>query len=566
MDLSFLTRSPHLAMLVSLLRSSHGPKLIVIFVLLTLTGFYLFSSPQTYTSYLPDIDLPDLPSGHDVSQFYHSALTGKQAVFIEEAMAHDIDGSWDNRTISALCQSRIWVDGLIIKCDAPEGGVANVRNVVLNCVRYAIEAGGASYSPFSFPSFPWTSELNIFSTATGFVIPEISVLTAQETQTPVALSHFFDLEHLKSSLTATCPQMTLYDHQNDLYNFPSTAKSVEIVPGSLNRGPLLHQTILTNPGNWSANFLEALNASHPEPFTAVKPVLVNIGTPLLQFPLSYDDPYLISNFGRLLIQRPDVRRIAAAVLYALSKKHSLNLDPGKITPGKFYGAHLRTGNDAKVAGWTGYEVQSANYLATAEHYKLPAIYLVSSSVASIAAFTVKAANLSIATETKDTLLGGAELRGEKGFEDEWRALERMNWDVQLLVDYEVLLRSSIFGGVWESSFSWGVAMRRHVVASGDGGWKGIAMKSKRGFPDQQLRTRRELSSEASAQAERDISKRRESSLVKKEAQEKKTETVAAPAGSPEYNVKVGATSFKDGLSVIFGPQAEGKRIRGSLWP
>lgn len=69
-------------------------------------------------------------------------------MFIEEAMETEIDGSFNNRTIVELCKTRQWTDGLIVKCDAPEGGVANVRNVVLNCVRYAIEAGGS----FPFPS------------------------------------------------------------------------------------------------------------------------------------------------------------------------------------------------------------------------------------------------------------------------------------------------------------------------------------------------------------------------------------------------------------------------------
>lgn len=385
--------------------------------------------------------------------------------------------------------------------------------------------------------------------------------------------------------------MTLYNHQNDLYNLPSTAKPITIAPGSLNQGPLLHETILTNPGNWSANFQKMLNASHPAPFTAAKPILVDFGTPLLQFPLTYDDPYLIPQFGRLLIFRADVRRTAAAVLYALSKKHSLSLDPGRISEGKFYGAHLRTGNDAKAAGWTGYEVQSANYIATAAHYKLPAIYVVCSSASSILAFAEKASNVSIATETKELLLGGSSGQGEKGFEEDWKTLQRMNWDVQLLVDYEVLLRSSIFGGLWESSFSWGVAMRRHVVAGGDGGWKGIAEKRKRSLEDNilgQAISSRDVASdfEQLAAAQRDISERR-GPVVKKRTAELETATeeelaakkaadadlrkatadkINAPEGSPDYHVKVGDTSFKDGLSVIFGPKGEGGRISGSLWP
>jgi len=92
--------------------------------------------------------------------------------------------------------------------------------------------------------------------------------------------------------------------------------------------------------------------------------------------------------------------------------------------------------------------------------------------------------ISIAVDTKESLLGGelpfpiidehgTEIRGERseaeGFEAEWRTLNELTWDQQGLVDYEALLRSSSLGGTWETSFSWNVAMRRHVVAGG-GTW------------------------------------------------------------------------------------------------
>ena len=52
---------------------------------------------------------------------------------------------------------------------------------------------------------------------------------------------------------------------------------------------------------------------------------------------------------------------------------------------------------------------------------------------------------------------------------ERRMLERLTLDQQDLVDYEVLLRASRFGGTWPTSLGWSVAMRRHIVAGG-GRW------------------------------------------------------------------------------------------------
>jgi hypothetical protein len=176
--------------------------------------------------------------------------------------------------------------------------------------------------------------------------------------------------------------------------------------------------------------------------------------------------------------------LAATVLYALSTKHSLSLHTtSSIEAGKFYGAHLRTAVDAQAAHWTPFSTQSSNYLSQAALRNLSTIYLASGNPSDVDLFTVLASNISIAVETKQSLLGGdlssisdeygneirRERHGAKGFEAEWGVLNGLTWDQQGLVDYEVLLRSSSFGGIWESSFSWNVAMRRHVSIEG-GTW------------------------------------------------------------------------------------------------
>ena len=215
-------------------------------------------------------------------------------------------------------------------------------------------------------------------------------------------------------------------------------------------------------------------------------MLVSLAAPLLQFPLTYDDPHLVAQFGRILRFRPDVRRIAATVMYALNTRHNLGLEPGRgIVPGKFYGAHLRTGQDAAAAGWTPYVVQEHNYIAHAMKAHLGLIYVTPTTPADVEAFRNTAANVSISVETKETLLASVSPLESasvytplKGFEEEWGMLQGLSWDQQLLVDFEVLLRCSLFGGMWESSFSWNVAMRRHVVASGAKGWTSIAQRGK----------------------------------------------------------------------------------------
>ena len=78
----------------------------------------------------------------DIHQVYQKVKLGQKQVFIQTATQTAIDGPYDDSAIKSLCASKNWTEGLIATCGTPQGGVSNVRNVFLNCVRYAIEAGG----------------------------------------------------------------------------------------------------------------------------------------------------------------------------------------------------------------------------------------------------------------------------------------------------------------------------------------------------------------------------------------------------------------------------------------
>jgi hypothetical protein len=78
----------------------------------------------------------------DIHQVYQKLKLGQKQVFIQTATQTAIDGPFDDSAIKSLCASKNWTEGLIATCGTPQGGVSNVRNVFLNCVRYSIEAGG----------------------------------------------------------------------------------------------------------------------------------------------------------------------------------------------------------------------------------------------------------------------------------------------------------------------------------------------------------------------------------------------------------------------------------------
>jgi hypothetical protein len=72
-------------------------------------------------------------------------------IFIEKAISTGTGGPIDEVAIKNLCSSRTWTENVIFECRDPQGdgiGPVTIRNVILNCVRYAIEAGGACVSSF----------------------------------------------------------------------------------------------------------------------------------------------------------------------------------------------------------------------------------------------------------------------------------------------------------------------------------------------------------------------------------------------------------------------------------
>ncbi|KAH8676555.1 hypothetical protein BGZ60DRAFT_372421 [Tricladium varicosporioides] len=479
-------------------------KLGLVFISLFLTGHYLFVRNEV--------------GKNGYHEIYQTAISGKKAVFVQNVMRNPIDGPFDNRTLVELCKSKTWTPGLIFRCDSPKGGVGNVRNVFLNCVRYAIEAG-----------------------ATSFIVPEIigygTTLTTVRKEMPLPFDHFFDLEHFTQSLGWACPQIKFINHFNDLWNVPSTAKAVLLQPEGL-LGEYVIGKVLAHPEKWASALKHHLNASHPKPFSAELPGLVTLQQPMLQFPLSYDDPHFVSNFGKILRFREDVRRIAATVQWAMSKKFDMGMKAREdgVFPGRYYGAHLRTAPDAKAAGWTPYETQAKNYLDHASQWHIPVIYLAGSEKKDLQTFRLAAGNFSLAVTTKEELLA------EKGYANELKELDTLQWDQRILVDYEMLLKSSIFGGTHESTFSWNVAMRRHVVV-GRGNWTAVGGEGATGRKRQP----------ALESLERFISGRQIPSTAPGNE---------APA-PPEFN---SPQSFKDRLSVVFGPPAEGRIFQLSMWP
>ena len=93
---------------------------------------------------------------HDIKviKFEHksNAPTTKEG-FIEDFLNNEIDGPYDPKPLKDFCRSkrRNYQPGLVIKCSPCGGGFGNIKNMMLNCLRFGLEAGGQFEGSF-FPA------------------------------------------------------------------------------------------------------------------------------------------------------------------------------------------------------------------------------------------------------------------------------------------------------------------------------------------------------------------------------------------------------------------------------
>jgi len=82
--------------------------------------------------------------------------------FIAAILREPIEGLVDPDPIRKKCNETKFQEGLVWHCAAVKGGIGNVANELLNCVRYAIEAGGVFVLFLSIP-LPLSRRANINS-------------------------------------------------------------------------------------------------------------------------------------------------------------------------------------------------------------------------------------------------------------------------------------------------------------------------------------------------------------------------------------------------------------------
>ena len=245
-------------------------------------------------------------------------------------------------------------------------------------------------------------------------------------------------------------------------NIANAQDPVNLTPEDLEKDPPM--TGLARPAQWRYAFLVWLHSWAEREYGNISyasPTIIALDRSYLQFPVYYDSVAFVTCFGRLLRFRADLHIFAAKALHSLATTYGEHIDPTvQINRHAYLGAHLRSESDTRVV-WKGifkystYEEQSVAYLVQAVEANTSVIYVASGDQNEIEHLTADADSAhGFKVTNKYQLLQGEDLQ----------ALQALTWDQQAVVDYLMMLRASAFAGVAHSSFSWNVALQRHLFS------------------------------------------------------------------------------------------------------
>ncbi|TVY88382.1 hypothetical protein LAWI1_G003874 [Lachnellula willkommii] len=346
----------------------------------------------------------------------------------------------ESESIKSICDATQWNESVVFTCDESPGGVGNVRNSILNCVRYAISAGAS----LVVPSIVMRSE-------------DISVM---RTGIKTDLSYMFDTQHFFDSIQLSCPSLQIYRSKLDIKDFENASDMIPLIPEAL--VDYIPRTGLAEPQAWRGTFYTWLEQYSTPNVTG--PFIVGLDRSYLQYPIYSDGERFALSFGHILKFRSDVRILATKVLHNIGKKHALALNLTQPTlPNAFFGVHLRTEIDSQKAWPTGdwkyskYSTQAQLYLEQAPRSNPAVVYVASGNLSEVAKFATDVSQMpqNLTTITKFDMLERKE-RAE---------VEALTWDQQALVDFLVMLKASDFAGIGHSSFAWNIALKRHVFST-----------------------------------------------------------------------------------------------------
>ncbi|KAI1806418.1 hypothetical protein F4811DRAFT_147607 [Daldinia bambusicola] len=381
---------------------------------------------------------------------------------------------WPLRRLCAETTTPSHVPGLTFLCDNNSGGPGNIRNYLLTCIRYALEAG-----------------------ASALVLPRI------QTRAPAnpanlfggeyrEFGYMFDEPHFRRAMAAACPFVAVYPSLDEVPGARAKAsrenrRNVEqiverVTPknfggsraGCDQRDPNRHtdrfggafrawlrSTALERGWTVSSSNDDDDDDGVDNNSKDLRLIRFSWGV-LWDWPVYRDGPELAATFGGLLRIREDIQEVADALVASMRALAGSTRGTETVAGQSFLGVHLRTEADA-LSRWPSYENQTKGYLreAARQGYQGRVTYIASGDETETRKFAAEAgAALQLDVRSKyDLLLDGRDEKLAK-------KLRSFSWDQQALVDFVVLLQCDYFVGVSPSSFSINVALKRHLREEG----------------------------------------------------------------------------------------------------
>lgn len=291
---------------------------------------------------------------------------------------------------------------------------------------------------------------------------------AWDAELPV--SYMFDSDHFFNTLAEDCPQLRIVDEEDEALNIPPQSEGHLIDPMQL--VPTRWGHVLVDPSQFrpaldahiSEHILKGSDDVEPAPQpTREHPIRLGFNDGVaFSWPVAHDDAEFRDNFGHLARCPRNIRELSARALYNLYMMIGVRQSPASPARAAFLGAHIRTEEDVQVYSWTSYEKQSMDIREQLVANNLSVVYVATGTASDVDRLREDVAGMRIpVNETHST---GVQVfqKWDLLDDEDIMFMDTLTWDQMALVDFDIMLRSSRFVGIWESSWSWTISLKRHA--------------------------------------------------------------------------------------------------------
>lgn len=316
-------------------------------------------------------------------------------------------------SLSSLCNSTLWQPGLYINCTniihrsprfenhGDNWGTFNIRSQLVSCLRWALDSG------------------------MGFVMPLIAIRSDYDLEFFPGwrnISHLFDEENFHEMLGQLCPQLQVRNTYTKIDN--------------IIKAPMPDQLMYYGIGLHRRRTNNLLRQANMTP-SLTNPVVIWENKALFGWVFSKEGIDIHNTLFKVFAFRKDLIEISQSLLNKI-----------KVP---FLGIHLRAEPDQP---WYTYEELRdwcVDYLLSKKpHLKTVFVSIGNSEIEKKFKEDMKAKGVTVIS--KWTL--------SESNQNLYQELLDMDFDQSAVIDYQILLKSEVFLGVSESSFSYAVAFER----------------------------------------------------------------------------------------------------------